>query len=246
MNKALTIIILNHNQRSDTLSCIQSMDELLEDDGVEIIVVDNGSEESEIPYFDNERIQLLKLERNLGVACGRNAGLRMASGEKIMFLDNDTIVNSKAIYGLMDYMDKHPSCGIIAPRLLYPDGRIQQSYKKYPGIVVKLSNIAGLKKQVEEEITEVIHPCYVMGACQLFRASLIEQIGLQDENIFYGPEDADFCLRTVACGLTVDYVPWFSIIHNHRKKTRRALFSRLSQKHLKALIYFYFKYRRFF
>ena len=58
MNKALTIIILNHNQRSDTLSCIQSMDELLEDDGVEIIVVDNGSEESEIPYFDNERIQL--------------------------------------------------------------------------------------------------------------------------------------------------------------------------------------------
>ncbi len=65
-----------------------------------------------------------------------------------------------------------------------------------------------------------------------------------DENIFYGPEDADFCIRVSQAGYTIDYLTSVSIYHDHRRITRRNPFTGIAFRHFKALLYFYRKHGR--
>lgn len=241
--KTLSVVILTFNQLSDTLRCLESLNSTSAGESVEVILVDNGSCDGtadEVMHRFPE-VKVIQLSQNIGVAAGRNAGIKVAGGKYILFLDNDTLPSWDLITGVMEYMDRHPACGLAAPQLINSDGSMQYNFKKYPGIGEKVRNIVGLrrKQRVGEE-----HPCYVMGACQIFRSEIIEKVGLLDENIFYGPEDADFCMRISAAGYTVDAIPDLTLVHNHRKATRRRLLSPLTRHHISALMYFWRKHRR--
>ena len=58
----------------------------------------------------------------------------------------------------------------------------------------------------------------------MIRREVIERIGLLDENIFYGPEDADYCMRIAAEGWKVVYLPQYTIVHHWRRATNKKLF----------------------
>jgi GT2 family glycosyltransferase len=83
---------------------------------------------------------------------------------------------------------------------------------------------------------------YVIGACQVIRRTALEQVGMLDERIFYGPEDVDLCLRLQQAGWRVDYVPQAVIMHRERRVTRRLL-SALTARHLQGLGYYFWKHR---
>ena len=89
-----------------------------------------------------------------------------------------------------------------------------------------------------------IEPVYVIGACQIIRREVVEQIGLLDEHMFFGPEDADYCLRAASVGWKIVYLPQYSIVHFWQRTSGKQLFSRLAWLHLKALVYFYRKHHR--
>lgn len=251
----LSIIVLTCNQKDYTLRMLDSLSPwMIQNPDAELIIVDNASQDNtrEEVYrrlkFPTERLRYLFQSVNLGVAGGRNVALREASGDKILILDNDTEVNSEAIDAMIKYLDQNPGCGLCAPALKDPSGKIQDSAKPFPGLHIKASHLLRLNsgKKAERLAMESSHPFYVIGACQMFRRNLIDQIGLLDDNIFYGPEDADWCMRIAATGKSIDYLPEISIIHHWQRATRRSPFSRLSLLHLKALLYFYHKHRRFF
>jgi GT2 family glycosyltransferase len=82
---------------------------------------------------------------------------------------------------------------------------------------------------------------YVIGACQVIRRKAFEQVGFLDERIFYGPEDVDFCLRLHQAGWRVSYNPEATVIHKERRVTR-SLFSVLTWRHLRGLVYFFWKH----
>ena len=86
---------------------------------------------------------------------------------------------------------------------------------------------------------------YLIGACQMFSHYVLEKVGYLDESIFYGPEDADFCLRIHQSGLKVVYIPDKSIIHHYNRSTNKSLFSRLSFCHTKGLIHFWWKNKKY-
>ncbi|MDE5982325.1 MAG: glycosyltransferase family 2 protein, partial [Duncaniella sp.] len=243
----LSIIILTHNQKDITLYCLRTLHQFAEHDSdVEIIIVDNGSidntQEEITAQFNN--IRYIKRDKNIGVARGRNIGIKASTGKYILLLDNDTTPSVKAINDLVEILDQSSDIGILAPRLISPKGETQTSYKKFPGILEKLKNLLGRKQTDIEYPTTPIEPFYVIGACQLFRRELIEQIGLLDENIFFGPEDADFCIRVRNAGYKIVYYPDISIIHDWQRASSRNIFSKISIMHLKALIYFYIKHNR--
>ena len=85
---------------------------------------------------------------------------------------------------------------------------------------------------------------YVIGACQLFRREVIETTGFLDENIFYGPEDADFCVRISRAGWKIMFLPQVSIIHHYLRMTTKRIFSYMTFLHLWAVLYFSFKQRK--
>lgn len=245
----LSIIIITWNQLSYLQECLRSLQPVMKRDDVEVIVVDNGSEDGTCSYLtlNYPRIHLRVNDCNKGVAYARNRGLELAQGNKVLFLDNDTIVNENAISGLETYLDEHPQVGLCACRLIDGNNQIQESFKPFPGLWLKAKNVLGITQSNVPDlqtITSPFEPVYVIGACQMIRREVIKRVGLLDEKIFYGPEDADYCLRIVADGWKVVYLPQYTIVHHWQRATNKKLFSRLAWKHFCALCYFYVKYKR--
>ncbi len=247
--KTLSIIILTCNQQSVLRRCLDSLLPSVHNINSEIIIVDNGSTDGTTEMLSAffPTIKVIVNPENLGVAMARNQGIKASTGKYILILDNDTIVNHEAIAGMLDYIQSHPEAGVVACRLLNSDKTVQQSLKPYPGLMIKLHNVLGIKGRETIFPTSpdgTIHPTYVIGACQMFRRQIIENIGMLDSRIFYGPEDADFCIRATKAGYKICYLPNFSIEHLHRRATTHKLLSPLARKHFVALIYFYLKHRR--
>lgn len=245
----LSIIILTWNQKEATLRCLRSLESTLDLIDAEIIIVDNGSTDGTIEAIARlmPNVKTIVNNANEGVAKARNQGISAASGKYILILDNDTIANHSAIEALMSHLDSHPLTGVAACKLIGIDGKCQRSLLPYPGLRIKIANVLGLnikQKPFLPDIDGVLHPDYVIGACQMIPRRLFEKIGLLDQNIFYGPEDADFCLRAYDAGYTIDYLPYCSIQHLHRRSTTHHIFSALARKHMAAMWYFYRKHNR--
>ena len=245
----LSIVIITWNQLSYLQDCLCSLQPVMQREDVEVIVVDNGSEDGTCQYLtvNYPQIYLHINDCNKGVAYARNRGLELAQGKKVLFLDNDTVVNENAISGMEIYLDEHSKVGLCACRLVDSNSQVQDSFKPFPGLWLKIKNVLGITKTNAPDlqtVTSPIEPVYVIGACQMIRREVIERIGLLDENIFYGPEDADYCMRIAAEGWKVVYLPQYTIVHHWRRATNKKLFSRLAWKHFCALCYFYAKYKR--
>lgn len=251
----LSIIVLTYNQSRFTTRLAETLRPWLAANvDSELIIVDNGSTDSTrrdvyaIPSFPLSQLTYITNDSNIGVARGRNVGLKKARGRYILILDNDTEVTAEALDALLNHIETHPECGLCAPALYSPDGGLQDSAKPFPGLWVKISHILHPGKRLKSEIEAMNspHPFYVIGACQLFRKSLVDQLGLLDERIFYGPEDADWCLRISKAGMSIDYLPQIQIIHHWQRATHHSPLSRLSRIHFRALLYFYRKHHRYF
>lgn len=247
--KELSVIILTWNQRIVLHRCLDSLMPAIADIDNEVIVIDNGSSDGtpELLAAQFSQIRVIANVKNRGVAAARNQGIAAAEGEHILILDNDTVVNAEAIIGMLNYLKRNPKAGIVACRLLNADSSVQNSLKPYPGLKQKIRNVLRLATHEPQFATDadgVIHPTYIIGACQMFSHRIVNEVGLLDENIFYGPEDADFCLRVAQAGYSVCYLPMYSIEHLHRRVTSHNLLSPLARRHIAALLYFYRKHRR--
>lgn len=255
MTPRLSIIILTCNQRDFTLRLLHSMEGWLRASGndVEVILVDNGSTDStseSIRAWLREsgisNLRLIEAGENLGVARGRNLGLKAASGGVLMLLDNDTVADGRVYDELCRYVEDTPACGIAAPALYSPDGELQASAKPYPSPWLKLRHVLSPGRESAAERAELAnpHPYYVIGACQVFRRDILGKVGLLDEGIFYGPEDCDFCIRVRKAGFTIDYLPQLRLTHDWRRATRRSPLGTLGRRHLKALLRFWMRHPR--
>jgi len=249
----LSTVILTSNQRKLTERVVGSLNEFMLSADAEVILVDNGSSDGTqnavmAKDFEwKERLKYIYLNENIGVAPGRNVGLKHASGDVILILDNDTIVDREALAYMLRRLLCDKTIGILAPALYSPSGELQDSAKPFPGVGIKVRHFISPKWRREDERAEACEcePFYVIGACQMFRREVMEKAGMLDERIFYGPEDADFCMRVRQAGFRIVYDPQVRIIHDWQRITSRRRFSRLSLLHIRSLIYFYLKHRRF-
>lgn len=251
MNIKVSFVIITWNGLHYVKELFKSMGSIIARDDVETILVDNGSEDGTADFVKKfyPSTTILRLSYNKGVAYARNRGTEISSGKYIFFLDNDMIVNESAIDGIIRYMDETPDVGLAGCKLLYKDGTLQESCKKFPGFAHKVRNLLKIGKlgyQYSDQMhgTEPFEPIYLIGACQMFRREVYEQVGLLDENIFYGPEDCDFCMRVKEKGWKVMYLPQYQIIHICQRMTCAHPFSKMGLKHIIGLMYLYWKHKR--
>ncbi|MBP1616201.1 MAG: putative glycosyltransferase [Bacteroidetes bacterium] len=267
MDVKLTVVILTWNSERYISNCLNSLLDSLNDIQAEVVVIDNGSTDSTrklISAFSDERIQVIYQSKNKGVSTARNIGLRKAKGEYILLLDIDTVTNGTAIHSLLNFIEKHPDCGLCSCMLANSLGDIQNSCRKIPSIRFKLLNVLEalfekmrllrIKRCISYSnrsqfyrnkfaLKEAFEVEYLIGACQMIRRKAFEQVGFLDEHIFYGPEDADFCIRLREKNWKVFYLPYVSIIHEYQQISHKRLFSKMSFIHLKGLIYFFRKHK---
>lgn len=246
----ISYIVITWNGLSFMQQLLTSMKQQLTREDVELIIVDNGSTDGTLEFLrrDYPSLELVCLSENKGVAFARNVALRRAKGEYLFIIDNDICINDPAVETMEHYMDAHPEVGICGCKLMSPDGETQESCKPYPGIRAKIRSVfrpsAPFVYYDRIYGSEPFEPVYLIGACQMIRKEVYAAIGDLDETIFYGPEDCDYCLRARNAGWRVMYLPQVAMVHYCQRRTHANPFNRLGLLHLKALLYFYKKYRQ--
>lgn len=254
----MTVVVVAWRAREDVLACLAS---LAEHAGVDYqaVVVDDASGDG-TPDAVAERfpdaIVVAKAE-NEGLPAGRNDALPHVRGRYVLMLDADTVVRPGAIPRLVRTLEESPRTGLVGPKLVYPDGRLQLSCRRWPPFLVPLVRrgpVARLNSDPELQrrhlMSDWAHDAerpvvYVIGAAQMWRAELPGLIGEYDERVSsYGGEDVDWCLRVWAAGLEVRYVPEAEIVHVFQQATRRSLYGRKSLRAFRDWYYLQWKHRR--
>lgn len=234
---------------------LEALSRELDSESAEIIVIDNGSvdESLEIVRRVTPQARVVRNATNLGVARARNQGIALARGRYLLLLDSDAEPAAGSVREMVGFMETSPGVGLLGPRLVSPDGTVQFSCRRFPTLQGKILRqlpwragraIAILSDEEMHQIDRTVprRVDYVIGACQLIRAGVVERIGLLDERMFYGPEDVDFCLRVWRAGWEVVYLPSAVVVHHEQRITRRRP-GVLTLKHGLALARYFWKHR---
>jgi GT2 family glycosyltransferase len=240
----LSIIIVSWNVKEHLRNCLQSLvkaDQAAPNLTIEIIVVDSASADGSPQIVRDEfpQVRLLASDQNLGYAGGNNAGVNMARGRYIFLLNPDTIVQPNALVHLVDYMDRHPSVGAVGPQLLWPDGHIQSSRRRFPtlGSLFWESTLLGQwfphnrhsqrYHMVDKSPQQCQRVDWVVGAALLIRVETWRQVGPIDQEFFMYFEETDWCRRSVEAGWETHYLSTAQIIHYEGKSSEQVVAARL-------------------
>ena len=224
---------------------------------VETLLVDNASSDGTADAVTRAfpETQVIRLPRNEGLAA-RNHGLRAARGRFRMFLDSDALLTPGALPSLVDYLELNPEVGLVGPRLVYPDGTLQLSTRRFPPLLLPFLRRPPLARFFEEGPTVQRHLMagerhdrtreveYVLGACQLFRQEAQAAAGELDPWMFFGHDDADWCFRMRLAGFKIAYLPEATVIHDYRRSTAQRPLSSMALRFFWIYYRFQWKWRR--
>lgn len=246
----VTIVIVTHSVRADLERCLAS---IAEHAGLPVrtIVVDNASTDDTLAFVraHHAGVELVELARNEGTAA-RDYGLRLAESRYTMFIDSDAALTPGALPAMVAAMDEHPSWGLLGPRLVYDDGSMQLSCRRFPPLLLPVLRRPPLSRLFEQRRTVQRHlmsdfdhartrpVLYVLGACQLFRTQTARAAGPFDMNVFWGWDDADWCFRIREAGGEVVFFAGAQVIHSYQRTTTKKPLSGRALKQLQAFVYF--------
>jgi len=210
----LSILIVNWNTRQLLQECLLSIYSSVKHVPFEVIVVDNDSRDGSVEMvkgnFPNTR--LIENRENAGFARGNNQAYRISNGRIVGLLNPDTIVYPDTFEKMVNYLDAHQGVGAVSCKFLNPDGSMQREFfRRFPTIKSIFFRYTSLGQRLNQRffrgkaldaffykekafsVTETIEQ--PGAACLVMRRSLIEKIGLFDEQFPIFFNDVDLCKR---------------------------------------------------
>lgn len=217
----ISVVIVSYNVREYLRHCIDSVF-AQRDIHYEIVVVDNNSSDGTQDFIKSRypTVKLLANSVNAGFSAANNQGIGVSSGEAILLLNPDTeLQDVDTLVRMKDYLDSNLQTAIMAPCLLNSDASFQPSYWNFPGSKELLSELFYVHRIKKRKLSDSpIEVQAASGAALVFRRSLINEIGVLDENMFW-MEDTDFCYRAGKTGKHVIFNPGIKIIHHGGKSS---------------------------
>jgi len=210
----VSVIIVNFNGKRFLQDCLSSIQKQTYTP-FEVILADNASHDGSVEFIQEHfpSVKIFIQKENLGFAGGSNAGIREAHGKYILTLNNDTIVPPDFISELVKPMMQDPSVGMCASKMVFPDGRINST-----AICISRSGAAWDRGGGEQDHGQYNNAEEVFGPCAgaaLYRRSMLDEIGLFDEDFFLFMEDVDLAFRARLSGWKCMYVPMARVVHIH-------------------------------
>ncbi|MCR4318397.1 MAG: glycosyltransferase family 2 protein [Planctomycetes bacterium] len=202
MTKKVSIVILSMNQIQFSRLCLANIRRKTEVP-YEIVWVDNGSWDGTGEWLAGEKIDtLIRNKANHGFAGGCNQGMNAAKGDYILLLNNDIIVTPGWLEGMLSALESSEKMGIVGPMTNYISGpqKVDEAQGLYTDFSDELDTYAERFRDANRGVVEKSNR--LVGFCMLFERSLIDEIGLLDEQ-FGGCgsfEDDDFCIRAMEAG----------------------------------------------
>jgi GT2 family glycosyltransferase len=173
-------------------------------------------------------IELLSLEQNRGFAAALNAGAGSPGWDYLLGMNADVTLTPGLGPALERRFDTLPRLGVVAPRLVSPDGAPQPSCRNFPthrSLLAsrirsgRLAGPASSRPYVPAEPPAFSLCDVVAGACLAVRRAVWEELAGMDEQFFLYAEDTDFCYRAKAAGWLVGYEPAVAVCHQWRAST---------------------------
>lgn len=197
----ISLVIPTYNRSDLVLNLLKSISKIRKESEIEIIVVDDGSEDDQFQTLKEIKgVHVYHLNENVGYTLATNFGASKAIGEYILLLNNDTILLPTTILRLENYLDTNPDVWGVAPKILWQDLTIQEfgSYTDLEGNAVNLGVGFGREHPQMKFTREAV---YASAACLLIRARIWNLLEGFDETFapaYY--EDSDLCLRIWQAG----------------------------------------------
>ena len=212
-------VIIPTKDRLDLLTtCLKGLQKTSYPQPLEIIIVDNGSTNAETQAFLKQcPYHVVSAPGSFNFSALVNQGVNEAQGELILILNNDIEFPEPSWLRTMVGHLQMPGVGIVGPKLVYPDGRVQHG-----GIILGLGGIAGHAFRLSPSeaygyfgLQQVAHEVSaVTGACLLTYRTVFDQVGGFREDFPVNFNDVAFCLDTRSFGHRVVYCPDSTLIHH--------------------------------
>ena len=217
----LSVSIVNTNSRDLLLGCLETLQQSVAKSvrgSVEIVVLDNASEDGSADAVRGRfpGVRLIAQDFRAGFGANHNTVIRATTSRYVYVLNEDTTSDDWAFARLVAHLDASPRVGALGPRVMYPDGRHQDSAWRFPSPVVAASGVVSLGKRgvTQSRGTAPRTVDWVMGAALLLRREALDEVGLFDEGFFLYSEEVDLQLRLRRAGWSVEYFPAATVVHH--------------------------------
>lgn len=234
--KKISIVIVNYNVEFFLEQCLKSVYEALDGIEAEVFVVDNNSVDHSVDMVRDKfpDVKLIANNDNKGFSRANNQAIEQASGEYILLLNPDTLVQKETFRKTIEFMDAHPEAGGLGVQMIDGKGHfLAESKRGLPTPWVAFYKIFGFtrffprsKKFGKYHLTYLDrnenHEVDVLsGAFMMLRKSVIDQIGPLDEAFFMYGEDIDLSYRITQAGFKNYYFAQTRIIHYKGESTKK-------------------------
>jgi len=232
----LSIIIVNYNVRHFLEQALYSVRRALQGIAGEVWVVDNNSVDDSVRMVQEKfpEVHLIVNQQNTGFAAANNQAIRQCTGQYVLLLNPDTLVEEDTFSKCLDFMEAHPEAGALGVRMIDGSGAyLPESKRGFPSPWVAFCKSVGLSALFprskrfneyylghlsEHETHEVAVLC---GAFMFMRREALFTAGLLDETYFMYGEDIDLSYCITKAGYKNYYFPDTQIIHYKGESTKK-------------------------
>ena len=216
----LTVVIVNYNSGEYLEKCLQSLKNVKGEAEMKIFVVDNASSDQSINNSQKKfpEINYILNSENLGFGKANNQVLKKLKTEYVLILNPDCEVNSGVLKRLLEYMEEDPEVGVATAQIKLANGKIDlTAHRGFPTPWASFLYLLGdnslyhLSNKSFKQIHEVDS---VSGAFFLTGKSILDKVGLFDEDYFMYAEDIDLCYRIKKAGFKIMYFPDIEVLHH--------------------------------
>ncbi len=221
------VVVPNWNGADDLPACIDSVLAQSHRDFT-LVIVDNGSSDDSLGTIESyqkkdKRIHAVWRDKNYGFTGGVNPGLEFAIREKAAYaalLNNDAVADKHWLKELATFLDAHPKYGVAACSLLHADGKtIDSTADQYS--VWGIPYPRGRDEPAKNRFNLSTDIFGASGGASMYRLSMLQKIGLFDQDFFAYYEDIDISFRAQLAGWKVGYVPTSVVYHSQGKTSAR-------------------------
>lgn len=224
----LSVIIVSYNVCNFLRQALQSLTAATDGIDHEVIVIDNNSRDSSVSMVMEEfpRVRLIVSAENGGFSAACNAGIKVSSGEYVLVLNPDTVVEPDAITRALHFMKNHPEAGAAGAHMTDGNGRfLPESKRGFPSPLTSLFRFTGMGRLFPESAffnayyvgerpeNETCRADILTGAFMLIRRGTLDKTGLFDTDYFMYGEDIDLSWRIRKAGYFNYYLHDVRITH---------------------------------
>ncbi|HRS19151.1 MAG TPA: glycosyltransferase family 2 protein, partial [Bacteroidales bacterium] len=235
----LSIVIVNYNVKYILEQCLHSVFAAIQNIEAEVFVVDNNSVDGSCTMITEKFpwVHLIENKENVGFSKANNQAIRISKGEYILLLNPDTVVEEDTFTKTIAFMDEHPQGGGLGVAMIDGKGKfLPESKRGLPTLSVSFYKMFGFHKVFPHSkrfnyyylghlSNNEVHEIEILsGAFMLMRKSVLDKVGLLDEEYFMYGEDIDLSYRIIKAGYKNYYYPHTTIIHYKGESTKKASF----------------------